>query len=322
MTREEGEGGPHVHWNQTVISECNASAADQYWKWSSNGSDQLLHADTLLCLSSAKDHRLILQSCGARDATQQWFCAGSYLQQRSRGECVTSAESIKEQTLEEALDGMVDPNETSERSATFATLRRCTSGDARQWLTAINVTVTKREPQTLCTHVPSHVLPRCYTQEETVPPNSNGTWVSCDSIAYYSKAFHLGNETTAAMQCCATSDVFTGQPEGPSMAATEECTEEGWHSFVDATAFEGGFQCPEGLFLKGVLFSLEEGVMAVRCCRSTSRPQEYDHCFMDMDVHRTEHRISACSLPAYRITAVQKTNCDSMECVEENMCCV
>lgn len=317
--KEEG-GGPCANLNKTAVSQCNSSDVDQYWKWASEDTDQLLHLDTLLCLSSAGDEPLTLVPCDDQDPREQWSCAGSYIEQRTTRQCVTA---VGGRSLEETLDMLVDDNNvTSLCTAAFATLRECTTMSANQLWEAVNVSANS---QSLCAHAPSHVLPRCYIEELCTQSGSNATWINCASKGYYTEAlYHLvdGDNNTVAMECCATSDVFTGQPEGPAVAHGEECEEERWRSYAAATAYEGGFLCPEGLFLKGVLFSMEDGVRGVRCCASSARPRGYDHCFMDVDVRSKEHSIPGCSLPAYRITAVQRTNCDSSDCIEEIMCCV
>ncbi len=321
---DEGEeSGSYGSLNKTILSECNSLDADQYWRWYRNDTNQLLHVGSLLCLSSMEDKPLVLRSCNDEDPRQQWLCAGSYLEQPYSGECVTAVKG-DEETLEDELDRLADSKSEFQVQA-FASLSGCVTGFARQRWGAVNMTSTNREPLSLCTGATSHVLPHCYIKDSATLPGSNGTWLACDSKGYYTKAFHRavdqGEATGGTMECCATSDVFTGHPESPAVALEEECEDEGWHSYADALAFEGRFQCPEGMFLKGVNFT-SEGVRAVRCCKPSTGHYGYDHCFVDVAVSKKQHDINACSLPGYRIMAVQKTECDSIECVEEITCCV
>lgn len=190
-----------------------------------------------------------------------------------------------------------------------------------------------------------HNLSPCYTNDMnsisqvTTSNRYAHEWITCERHGYYVSGFyhtHLGNGQhtrdglITGMQCCATSSVFTGEPESPIIDHSEDdCEEVEWWSFQDVLISEGWFVCPRGKFLKG--FEIGSGfhldgvhrIYRASCCRPHSAPDVYEHCYDDKGRRLDNTGIHTCRMQGYLVTAMYQEGCvEGDECTEKLTCCI
>jgi len=114
---------------------CNISANEQYWQWTKH--NHILHMESGLCLASEQDgETLRLKPCNRENSTQEWLCAGRYVEQPESRKCVTVEDDRNH--LEEALEQLLN-NQTLEESSMdtgqglmVATVRDCDPTQTKQ----------------------------------------------------------------------------------------------------------------------------------------------------------------------------------------------
>lgn len=185
----------------------------------------------------------------------------------------------------------------------------------------------------------THNIAPCYVKDMTETSGLSlylAEWTTCDQIGYYATGFYhtdqvSGNGATGlltGMDCCASSSVFTGQPDTPPSTHEEECVENEWWNWQDTLISEGWFTCPRGMFLKGFListrsFSYGHYVWKVMCCKPHSSPVVYEHCYTDYGRNTEDTGVHRCSLEGYHVTGMYKKDCvgSNDSCVEEELTC-
>lgn len=189
-----------------------------------------------------------------------------------------------------------------------------------------------------------HTLPGCYTNDmesiSQVTTLTSHEWITCDKHGYYVTGFyhtHIGNAglhvrdgLITGMQCCATSSVFTGEPESPVPDShQDDCDEVEWWSFQDVLISEGWFSCPKGKFLKGFEIGPSihhKGVHRIykaSCCRPHSASDIYEHCYTDKSRKIENTGIHTCRMEGYLVTAMYLDGCvDGDGCTEKLTCCI
>ena len=196
-----------------------------------------------------------------------------------------------------------------------------------------------------------HNLSPCYANNmESIQPveSPHGysympeEWLVCDKQGYYVTGFYHTSHQNAGhhereglvtgMQCCATSSVFTGEPDSPPAPSNQDddCDEVEWWSFEDVLISEGWFSCPKGKFLKGVKVgpsSYHHGVHRIYkalCCRPRSASDIYEHCYTDRSRRMDDTGIHGCRMDGYLVTAMYLSGCveEGSECSEQLTCCI
>lgn len=316
---------------KVVLTECNTCVLGKYWQWTKD--NQILHVQSSLCLSSDQVGRpLKLKPCNGEENDQEWLCAGRYIKQPKSVHCVMADnQSHWEDALERLLNNQ-PLEDREEQGSIVASLTACQSKHPKQIWSAVTQTVNASEGWSVCEapegNSSSHAISRCYVEDMEYQTQTL-RWTTCHWLGYYAAGFyHVDSEhlnVITGLECCANNFVFTGQPNSPVTNHTELCNETEWWSFEDAATSKGWFRCPQGMYLKGFQLSSSHGLRGIRkskCCKPHSSPTTYAHCYDHRVVTVEGTGVHACNLPGYHVTAVYKTNCARMNCLEKITCCI